>query len=251
MKAWYHWQNNKGEKKANTHTHSLNSVLLVSLSFSLSLSSLSMLFALMGSMWFRWVCSDVGVVCSDRCIMGQVVDWHGGPWVMGFGFGLIWAFFWVNHVASMFSRYLLGWLVYHGSSSDWCGFDIFLGWSSVFFLVFSGLIMWLWCFLDIFWVDRCIMGQAPIDVASTFFWVDHRRFSGYFRQPGFQIRDVSFWSVAWVVGVVAIVGSRWFVCVWLYWWFGGLCLCVALLIVCVCVCVCVCVWLCVCGDWFA
>ena len=80
------------------HTHSLNSVLLISLSFSLSLSSLLMLFAPMGSMWLRWVCSDVGVVCSDRCIMGQVVDRHGGPWVMGFGFfgfGLIWAFFWV------------------------------------------------------------------------------------------------------------------------------------------------------------
>ena len=90
-----------------------------------------MLFAPMGSMWLRWVCSDVGVVCSDRCIMGQVVDWHGGPWVMRFGFGLI-------------------------------------------------------------WVDRCIVGQTPIDVASTFFWVDHRRFSGYFRRPGFQICGVHF-----------------------------------------------------------
>ena len=99
-----------------------------------------MLFALMGSMWLRWVCSDVGVVCSDRCIMGQVVDRHGGPWVMGFGFGLIWAFFWV----------------------------------------FFGLIMWLRRLLGIFWVDQCIMGQAPIDVALRFFWVDHRRFSGYF-----------------------------------------------------------------------
>ena len=168
----------------------------------------------MGSMWLRWVCSDVGVVCSDRCIMGQVVDRHGGPWVMGFGFfgfGLIWAFFWVfsglinvswvklqsmwlwgfsgliidvflaifwvNHVAStfsgligvswvklrsmwlrrfsgliigvflgifwvdhvalMFSRYFLSWSVYHGSSSDRCGFYVFLGWSSTFFWVFS------------------------------------------------------------------------------------------------------------------
>ena len=36
--------------------------------------------------WVRWVCSDVGVVCSDRCIMGQVVDRHGGPWVMVYGF---------------------------------------------------------------------------------------------------------------------------------------------------------------------
>ena len=34
----------------------------------------------------RWVCSDVGWVCSDRCIMGQVVDRHGESWVMGFGF---------------------------------------------------------------------------------------------------------------------------------------------------------------------
>ena len=52
-----------------------------------------------------------------------------GLWVMGFGFGFIWAFFWV----------------------------------------FSGLIMWLQRFLGIFLVDWCIMGQAPIEVASTFF----------------------------------------------------------------------------------
>ena len=45
-----------------------------------------MLFAPMGSMWLQWVCSDVGVVYSDRCIMGQVVDRHGRPWVMGYGF---------------------------------------------------------------------------------------------------------------------------------------------------------------------
>ena len=46
----------------------------------------------------------------------------------------------------------------------------------------------------------------------------------------------------------------WFVCVWLSWWFDGLCLCV-----CVCVCVAqfmvwwfvfVCVCVCVCGDGF-
>ena len=36
--------------------------------------------------WVRWVCSDVGLVCSDRCITGQVVDRHGGPWVMVYGF---------------------------------------------------------------------------------------------------------------------------------------------------------------------
>ena len=47
--------------------------------------------------------------------------------------------------------------------------------------------MWLRRFLGISWVDRCIMSQAPIDVASTFFWVDHRRFSGYFRRLEFQI----------------------------------------------------------------
>ena len=68
-----------------------------------------MLFALMGSMWLRWVCSDVGVVCSDRCIMGQVVDWHGGLWVMGYGFWI-----WVN--LDVFLGIFLG-----GS----CGFDVF------------------------------------------------------------------------------------------------------------------------------
>ena len=36
--------------------------------------------------WVRWVCFDVGVVCSDRCIMGQVVDRHGGSWVMVYAF---------------------------------------------------------------------------------------------------------------------------------------------------------------------
>ena len=91
----------------------------------------------MGSMWLWWVCSDVGVVCSDWCIMGQVVDQHGGPWVMGFGFGLIWAFFWVDHVALTFSGYFLSWSVYYGSSFDRCGFYVFLGWSSTFFWVFS------------------------------------------------------------------------------------------------------------------
>ena len=90
-----------------------------------------MLFAPMGSMWLRWVCFNVGVVRSDRCIMGQVVDRHGGPWVMGYGF-------WI-----------------------WVYLGIFLG--------ISGLIMWLQRFLGILWVDRCIMGQAPINVASTFF----------------------------------------------------------------------------------
>ena len=67
--------------------------------------------------------------------MVQVVDRHGGPWVMDFGFGLIWAFFWV----------------------------------------FYGLIMWLQHFLGIFWVDRCIMGQIGIFLGvsrrfSGYFW---------------------------------------------------------------------------------
>ena len=31
----------------------------------------------------------MGVVCSDRCIIGQVVDWHGGPWVFS-GYFLAW-----------------------------------------------------------------------------------------------------------------------------------------------------------------
>ena len=104
-----------------------------------------------------------------------------GLWVMGFGFGLTWAFF----------------------------------------RVFSGLITWLQRFLGIFWVDRCIMGQASIEVASTFFWVDHRRFSGYFRWPGFQIGGVDL-----LIGGLG-GGSNWFVCssvcvavadrcVWLY-----------------------------------
>ena len=28
----------------------------------------------------------MGVVYSNRCIMGQVVGQHGRPWVMGYGF---------------------------------------------------------------------------------------------------------------------------------------------------------------------
>ena len=255
---------------------SILKIIYIFYSFSLSSSltlPLSQLYPHRLSLFLPLPFLSLNVVCSNgfdvasmglfRCGCGLLRSvYHGSSggsawWAVGYGFwiwvdlGIFLGIFWVDYVASTFSGYFLGWSVYHGSSSNRCGFDVFLGWSSAFFWVFSRLIMWLWCFLDIFWVDRCIMGQAPIDVASTFFWVDHRRFSGYFRQPGFQIRDVSFWSMAWVVGVVAIVGSRWFVCVWLYWWFGGLCLCVALLMVCVCVCVCVCVWLCVCGDWFA
>ena len=50
-----------------------------------------------------------------------------------------------------------------------------------------------------------------------------------------------------MVGVVAIVGSRWFVCVWLYlmvWWFVFMCGFVDGLCLCLCLCVCVC------GDGF-
>ena len=202
----------------------------------------------MGSMWLRWVCSDVGVVCSDRCIMGQVVDRHGGPWVMGFGFfgsGLIWAFFWV------FSGLI---------NVSWVKLQSMWLWG------FSGLIIDV--FLAIFWVNH---------VASTFSgligvsWVKLRsmwlqRFFGYFRRLGFLIDGVGFWSVALLMVCVRWLGLYWWfliggsidgfwsvalliggmglmvcVCVWPYWWFGGLCLCVALLMVCVCVCVCVCV----------
>ena len=64
--------------------------------------------------------------------------------------------------------------VYHGSS----------GGSAWWAVGYGFWIFWIWVdlgvFLGIFWVDQCIMGQAPIDVALRFFWVDHRRFSGYF-----------------------------------------------------------------------
>ena len=105
--------------------------------------------------------------------------------------------------------------------------------------------MWLRRFLGIFWVDRCIMGQTPIDVASTFFWVDHQRFFRYFRRLGFQIDGVGFWSVALLMVCVQWPG--------LYWWFliggsndrwhgfDGLCVCVCVWLY-VCVCVALCVW---------
>ena len=47
--------------------------------------------------------------------------------------------------------------------------------------------------------------------------------------------------MAWVVGVVVVVGSN---------WFDGLCVCGSIDGLMICVCVCVCVWLCVCGDGF-
>ena len=56
----------------------------------------------------------MGLVCSDRCIMGQVVDRHGELWVMGFGFwiwvdlGVFLGIFWADHVALTFSGYFLG-----------------------------------------------------------------------------------------------------------------------------------------------
>ena len=63
------------------------------------------------------------------------------------------------------------------------------------------------------------------------------------RWPGFQIGGVGFWSMAWVVGVVAVVGSN---------WFDGLCVCGSVDGLCLCVCVCgfidvlmVCVYVCV------
>ena len=93
------------------------------------------------------------------------------------------------------------------------------------------------------------MGQAPIDVASAFFWVVHRHFSGLFIGIFLGIFDsLGFKSAAWV-------SDRWlgFANWWLGWWVWwpllaptGLCVCVSLLMVCVCVCV----WLCVCGDGF-
>ena len=173
----------------------------------------------MGSMWLRWVCSDVSVVCFDRYIMGQVVDQYGGPWVMGYGlwvldlgwsghffgyfldwscgFDVFWVFSglidvsWVKLWSKWlwcFSRYFLGWLVYHRSSSDQCGFDVFMGWSSAFFWVFS-----------MAWVSN--------------------------RQHGFLISDLGLL----ISGLGGGSGSCYWlqlVCVWLYWWFGGLCLCV-------------------------
>ena len=63
-----------------------------------------------------------------------------------------------------------------------------------------------------------------------FFWVFSGLidiFSRYFRWPGFQIGDE---SAAWVLGLVAVVGSNWFVC-------GSVCVAVADR----------CVWIGVCG----
>ena len=94
-------------------SHSLNSVLIVSLSFSLSLSSLLMLFASIGVSWVKWWIGMVGC----------------GLWVLDLGW------------SGRFSGYFLGWLcgfdvfwVFsglisvswpHGSSSDRCVFGIF------------------------------------------------------------------------------------------------------------------------------
>ena len=52
------------------------------------------------------------------------------------------------------------------------------------------------------------------------------------RWPGFQIGGVGFWSVAQVVGVMAVVGSN---------WFDGLCVCGSVDGLCLCVCGSVCV----------
>ena len=114
------------------------------------------------------------------------------------------------------------------------------------------------------------------EVMIFFEWVcsgDDFFFNGFFfelvcsgddffdRWPGFQIGGVGFWSVAWVVGVVAVVGSNWFDSLYVCGSVDGLCLCVcvcvALLMVWWFVFVCVVMgydrlisvsWVCVCGG---
>ena len=178
---------------------------------------------------------------------------------MGFGFGLIWAFFWV----------------------------------------FSRLIMWLWRFLGIFWVDQCIMASRVklrsmclrhfflyfIGWSCGFdvFWV----FSGLIGVSWVKLRSMwlqrfSGLIISVFLGIFDGLGFKltaWVSDRWLYWWFvfsglgsidgfwsvalmiGGMglmvCVCVALLMVwwfvfmcgfvdglCLCLCVCVC------GDGF-
>ena len=104
------------------------------------------------------------MVCSDRCIMGQVVDWHGGPLVF----------------SGMVGRgYFLG-IVRHGGLAWW---DVFLGIFDVdrcirgsnrhFFWAFLGVFLGIfkvsWVFLGIFWVDRYIFS------ADSMAWVSNRR----------------------------------------------------------------------------
>ena len=68
----------------------------------------------------------MGVVCSDRCSMGQVVDWHGGPWV--------------------FLRYFLAW------------WDVFLGIFDVDRFIRGQIGVFLGVFLGIFGVSWVFLG---------------------------------------------------------------------------------------------
>ena len=67
----------------------------------------------------------MGVVCSDRCIMGQVVDWHGGPWVF---FGMVdWhggTFFWVFSMYHGFFWVFSGLIGIFSRYFRWPGFQI-------------------------------------------------------------------------------------------------------------------------------
>ena len=86
----------------------------------------------------------MGVVCSDLCIMGQVVDWHGGPLVFsgmvgrGYFLGIVWhggMFFWVFSMLIGVSGGQIG--IFFGRF--WAFFWVFSKYHG-FFWVFSGLI---------------------------------------------------------------------------------------------------------------
>ena len=114
--------------------------------------------------------------------------------------------------------------MYHGSSGG-------LAWWAVGIFWHGGLAWWD-VFLGIFDVDRCIRGSNRRFSGRfwAFFWV-FSEYHGFFwvfsgligifsppiRWPRFQIGGE---SVAWVVGLVAVVGSNWFVC-------GSVCVVVA------------------------
>ena len=224
-------------------SHSLNSVLIVSLSFSLSLSSLSMLFASIGVSWVKWWIGMVGC----------------GLWVLDLGW------------SGRFSGYFLGWLcgfdvfwVFsglisvswpHGSSSDRCVFGIFflyfIGWSCGFdvFWVFSGLISVSWVKLWSMWLQR--FSGLIISVFLGIFdglgfkltaWVSDRWLYWWFVFSGLGSID-GFWSVALMIGGMGLMVC---VCVALLmvWWFVFMCGFVDGLCLCLCLCVCVC------GDGF-
>ena len=134
--------------------------------------------------------------------------------------GVFLGIFWVDHVALMFSRYFLSWSVYHGSSSDRCGFYVFLGWSSTFFWVFSTA-----------WVSnpRCEFliggfgGGCGGHCWLQMVCVCVALFDGL-------VVCVYVWLCWWFVFVFV------FVCVCVWWWvwigwsmyYGSLCVCVAL-----------------------